>query len=82
MKLNLRTKILEFEVLNGMANVQDVISWADQEILKNEYPPVSLCDLSISKDEVDILRILESLDNKDLENNAFEYIGKILSKKI
>jgi len=73
-------KVIEFELLCSIINPEQVVSWADEQIIENDEPEEILLDLCVAKTEVKQLKIFDILDSS-LENEAFELIAIELLKR-
>ena len=59
---------------------EQIVNWADEQILANEEPEETLLDLCVAKSEDKQLKILGGLDGS-LENEAFELVAIELLKR-
>ncbi|HRH79017.1 MAG TPA: hypothetical protein PK129_16845 [Cellvibrionaceae bacterium] len=73
-------KIIEYELLCSIVSPDQVISWADEQILANNEPEETLLDLCVAESEDKQLKILGNLDS-NLENEAFELVAIELLKR-
>lgn len=79
MNQSLQSKIFEYKLLVDLIQPEEVAKWADDEILKCECPPSQLCELSLTNDKKDQLRILAAMSDGS-ENQAFEWTCVELNK--
>ncbi|WP_444889691.1 hypothetical protein [Microbulbifer sp. DLAB2-AA] len=73
-------KVIEFELLCSIIGPEQVVSWADEQIIASDEPEEVLLDLCVAKAEDKQLKILGSLD-ASLENEAFELVVMELLKQ-
>ena len=73
-------KVIEFELLCSIIDPDQVVSWADEQIIASDEPEEVLLDLCVAKSEDKQLKILGSLD-ASLENEAFELVAMELLKQ-
>lgn len=67
-------KIIEFELLCSIVSPEQVVSWADDQILAYDEPEEILLDLCVAKSEEKQRKILGKID-ASLENEAFELVA-------
>ena len=73
-------KVIEFELLCSIIAPEQVVSWADEQIISSDEPEELLLDLCVAKSEDKQLKVLGSLDTS-LENEAFELVAIELLKQ-
>lgn len=73
-------KIIEYGLLCSIVSPNQVVSWADEQILANNEPDETLLDLCVAKSEEKQLKILGNIDS-NLENEAFELVAIELLKR-
>jgi hypothetical protein len=73
-------KIIEFELLCSIVSPEQVVSWADDQILTYDEPEEILLDLCVAKSEEMQHKILGNIDT-NLENEAFELVAIELLKR-
>lgn len=73
-------KIIEFELLCSIIDPDQVVSWADEQILANDDPEETLLDLCVAKTEEKQLKLLGNLAANS-ENEAFELVAIELLKR-
>ena len=73
-------KIIEFELLCSIVSPEQVISWADDQILAYDELEEILLDLCVAKSEEKQLKILGNIDT-NIENEAFELVAIELLKR-
>ena len=73
-------KILEFELLCSLISPEQIVSWADEQIIEFEEPEEILLDLCVAKSEDKQFKVFGILDSSN-ENEAFELVATELLKK-
>ena len=73
-------KVIEFELLCSIIDHEQVVSWADEQIIASDEPDEILLDLCVAKSEEKQLKTLGSL-HANLENEAFELVAIELLKR-
>ena len=73
-------KVIEFELLCSMTDAQQIVNWADAQIISSEEPEEILFDLCLTTSKEKQLKVLGSL-HANLENEAFELVAIKLLKR-
>jgi len=73
-------KVIEFELLCSIISPEQVVSWADEQIIASDEPDEVLLDLCMTKAEDKQLKILRNLD-ASIENEAFELVAMEILKQ-
>lgn len=67
-------KIKEYELLCSLASVEEIVKWADEEILRYNEPDEMLMDLSLANDEETQFNVFSRLDSQ-YESEAFNNVA-------
>ncbi|MCA6059513.1 hypothetical protein HUF18_06955 [Thalassolituus sp. ST750PaO-4] len=73
-------KIIEFELLCSIVSPEQVVLWADEQILDYDETEEALLELCVANSEEKQLKILGNIDT-NLENEAFELVAIELLKR-
>lgn len=73
-------KVIEFELLCSLISPEQIVRWADEQIIEKEEPEEILLNLCVASSEDKQLKILGAFDSSS-ENEAFELVATELFKK-
>lgn len=73
-------KVIEFELLCSITDAQQIVKWADEQIISSDEPEEILFDLCLATCKEKQLKILGSV-HANLENEAFALVAIKLLKR-